>query len=297
MIFSHTISVIIPTFNRAKTIARSMDSVLLQTFSPMEIIVVDDGSTDDTMTVMQNYRDTRIKYLRLASNQGAQNARIRGIQESQGDFLAFLDSDDEWSKDSLEIRLTSFFAAGFSEGLIYGDAAYRGAKNISFHFKKLSGIEYRYLLKELSLCPFSVMMISRSCFVKCGLPSADFPSWQDDDMVLTVGKLFPVHHCGSVVAIMHRSPSSISLNKHAIYHGCQRIVSKYANDIKQYRGYFRLLLWELRVANSLIASKISTNRSMANEHAPLIMLKLPFLLLSHKMLKVFLRLFFERVDF
>ncbi len=94
------VSVIVPTFNRAHMILRALDSVFAQTYRPIELIVVDDGSTDDTQPVLSAWSKTHesaafnVKLI-LQSNQGAQVARNRGLSESSGEYIQFLDSDDE----------------------------------------------------------------------------------------------------------------------------------------------------------------------------------------------------------
>lgn len=94
------VSVIIPTYNRADTICRAVDSVLQQTYANLEIIIVDDGSTDHTQRVLQPYAH-RAKIV-CQANQGPSAARNRGIEISQGEILAFLDSDDVWLPEKLD---------------------------------------------------------------------------------------------------------------------------------------------------------------------------------------------------
>ena len=94
------ISVIIPTFNRYKMIGRAINSILEQTYKPYEIIIVDDGSTDETKHLIHDEYPT-IKYF-CQSRSGVSKARNRGIVESKGDWIAFLDSDDEWLPNKLE---------------------------------------------------------------------------------------------------------------------------------------------------------------------------------------------------
>jgi glycosyltransferase involved in cell wall biosynthesis len=94
-------SVIIPTFNRAGYIGLAVDSVLLQRFRAVEVIVVDDGSTDDTQTVVGAY-GRPIRYIGRQKNRGVSAARNRGIRSARGEWIAFLDSDDEWLPDYLD---------------------------------------------------------------------------------------------------------------------------------------------------------------------------------------------------
>ena len=92
------ISVIIPTYNRQNLVQRAIKSALSQTLKPHEIIVIDDGSTDDTINILKSYP---IKVL-TQKNQGVSSARNLGIKNSSGDVIAFLDSDDEWFVTKLE---------------------------------------------------------------------------------------------------------------------------------------------------------------------------------------------------
>ena len=99
------VSVIIPTFNRFSLISRAIDSVLNQTIKPFEIIVVDDGSSDNTSTfIKNNYKSVK---LIKQKNLGVSKARNVGIKNSSGDWIALLDSDDEWKKNKLEVQIKS----------------------------------------------------------------------------------------------------------------------------------------------------------------------------------------------
>ena len=98
---SPLVSVVIPTFNRATTIRASIESVLRQTYSNIEVIVVDDGSTDRTQSIVTAIDDSRVRYI-YQENQGACVARNTGIEASKGIYIAFQDSDDEWHPDKLK---------------------------------------------------------------------------------------------------------------------------------------------------------------------------------------------------
>lgn len=100
-----TFSVVIPLYNKEKHIRRAIDSVLNQDYKDFNIIIIDDGSSDSSREIVENYKDTQIKYFRQ-ENQGVSIARNNGIKYSSGDYIALLDADDEWTKTHLSDILT-----------------------------------------------------------------------------------------------------------------------------------------------------------------------------------------------
>lgn len=105
------ISVVVPTYNRADVLPKTVDSIINQNFSDWEIIIVDDCSTDNTNSlVKEKYNDSRIKYIKLENNSGVHVARNRGLEESKGDLILFLDSDDTVYPNMMEIFYEIFQA-------------------------------------------------------------------------------------------------------------------------------------------------------------------------------------------
>lgn len=102
------VSIVIPTYNRAPVLGRAIDSALAQTRGDLEVIVVDDGSTDGTATLLESYDDDRLVVLESGTNDGANAARNRGIERASGEFVSFLDSDDELAPTHVERALEAF---------------------------------------------------------------------------------------------------------------------------------------------------------------------------------------------
>jgi teichuronic acid biosynthesis glycosyltransferase TuaG len=100
------ISVIIPVYNGAETIAQSIDCVLAQSYPPHEIIVVDDASKDNTAEVIQSKYEGKIQFIQKLTNQGSAGARNKGMDAATGDYIAFLDSGDVWHNDKLMLLST-----------------------------------------------------------------------------------------------------------------------------------------------------------------------------------------------
>ena len=131
------VSVILPTYNRATLLPRAIRSVLEQSYTDLELIVVDDGSDDDTADVVGNIGDSRVRYLQLARNQGICAARNRGLHEAKGEFLAFQDSDDEWDREKLEKQIR-FLEANPEADIVYCDMYRQRADGSVFYLRSPS---------------------------------------------------------------------------------------------------------------------------------------------------------------
>jgi len=114
------ISIIIPTYNREKLILNALDSIFNQTFQDYEILIIDDASTDNTEQVIKELNHPKIKYLKLEKNSGQCIARNFGAKRAQGQFIAFLDSDDEWLPQKLENQVRIFNEGSDRLGAVYG---------------------------------------------------------------------------------------------------------------------------------------------------------------------------------
>jgi glycosyltransferase involved in cell wall biosynthesis len=140
-----TISVIIPAYNYARYLSEAIDSVFAQTYPALEVIVVDDGSTDDTPAVLAAYGD-RIRAIRQ-QNQGVSAARNTGIAAARGEYVAFLDADDLWQPAKLEAQMARFDADP-NFGLVYCGAESFDAEGQTLHVLR-DGIEGRVAINML----------------------------------------------------------------------------------------------------------------------------------------------------
>jgi len=129
-----SVSVILPTFNRAPLLTRSIASVLAQTFDDFELIVVDDGSQDGTEAVVKDLPDERIRYLRLPRNLGLPAARNAGLARARGAFLAFQDSDDEWHREKLERQMDAM-RANPAASIVYSDMHRRSPDGTTMYLR------------------------------------------------------------------------------------------------------------------------------------------------------------------
>lgn len=114
------VSIIMPTYNRAHVIARAIKSVMKQTYQNWELLIIDDGSVDDTEQVVTAIHDSRICYVKLSENRGACHARNRGLDRAKGAYIAFLDSDNVWLKNYLEERIKVLESSSAKVGGVFG---------------------------------------------------------------------------------------------------------------------------------------------------------------------------------
>jgi glycosyltransferase involved in cell wall biosynthesis len=114
-----TVSVIIPTYNRARFLGRAIRSVLEQTYTDFELIVVDDHSDEDPTPLVETFEDPRLHYVRHEENQGNAATRNTAIRMARGRYLAFLDDDDEWEPEKLELQIPMLDESAPDEAMVY----------------------------------------------------------------------------------------------------------------------------------------------------------------------------------
>lgn len=180
-----TLSVIIPAFNSETTIKRAVDSVLSQTMSNYELIVVDDASTDKTLGIISAIDSSSISVIRHTSNRGAAAARNTGIKAARGHWIAFLDADDSWPRDKLERQLNTLtrsprrFVAS-----VTGFALHKGGNSNLVHLHIEPENVRREILFGCAVSPGSTLMIERSVYDGVGLLDENMRRLEDWDWLL-----------------------------------------------------------------------------------------------------------------
>lgn len=189
-----TISVIIPTYNRVHTLSRALDSVLAQTHPADEVIVIDDGSTDSTVELIQNsYPNVK---LIQQQNGGVSAARNSGIRATHCDWIALLDSDDGWLPNKLDKQLT-LVSQQPEYKIIHSDEIWirNGVRvnQMKKHTKK-GGWIFQDCLPLCAISP-SAAMIHRAVFDDVGLFDETLPACEDYDLWLRITSQYPVLYC------------------------------------------------------------------------------------------------------
>lgn len=185
------VSVIIPTFNRRKLLLEAVDSVLKQTFCDLELIVVDDGSTDDTVDRVLGLRDSRLRLIQQ-SRRGVSSARNRGIDAAAYSWIAFLDSDDLWMPAKLEKQLETL-RRNPEYPAVYTNEIWirRGVRvNPGKVHRKHGGWIFSYCLPRCIVSPSSILL-NRGLFDRFGKFSESLPVCEDYDLWLRMSSRKP----------------------------------------------------------------------------------------------------------
>lgn len=229
------VSVVVPTFNRAHTLKRCIDSILAQTYKPLEVIVVDDGSTDSTQELLSSYTD-KITYIKT-DNKGVSAARNFAVEKSKGDWIALLDSDDEWLPNRLneQNNLLKLFP---DLKLIHGDEIWvRNGKRVNqkkIH-KKSGGYIYQMCLPLCCISP-SASIIKKETYCELGGFDESYPVCEDYDLWL---KFTSKYEVGFVE---------------------EPIIIKYGGHEDQLsRKYFAMDLWRVRAMHRMLERKLEAD--------------------------------------
>jgi glycosyltransferase involved in cell wall biosynthesis len=187
---SPRVSVVIPVFNRPGAVRCAIDSVLAQTFQDFEVIVVDDGSTDQTAAAVRAVQDPRIRLVRHDQRRGGSAARNSGIRASTAPYVAFLDSDDEWLPSKLERQL-QLFEGRHDLGLVYtgADWVYPDGSTRTMPGRRYPDLARRLLTANV-IGETSLGMVPRHVLDQLGGFDETLPSSQDLDLWLRICQRF-----------------------------------------------------------------------------------------------------------
>ena len=188
-----TVSVVIPVYNRASRIKFALDSVFAQTFGNYEIVVVDDGSSDDTASIVEAVGSDKLRLLRHLDNRGPAAARNTGIQASRGRWIAFLDSDDSWKPEKLERQLAVLDRAGPRvKACASGYHLHKDGRELTISLKLSSAQFRREILFGCTISPGSTLLIDREVFSELGGFDEGLRRLEDWDWLLRFSERYDV---------------------------------------------------------------------------------------------------------
>ncbi|AFZ26450.1 putative glycosyltransferase [Cylindrospermum stagnale PCC 7417] len=229
-VFKPTVSVIIPTYQRGHLVSQAINSVLAQTYKDYEIIVINDGSQDNTPQVLAQFSDHhRITAIHQA-NQGLSAARNAGIRSAQGKYIAFLDDDDLWEPQKLEKQI-SVLEANPRIGLIYSDSLFfsdkRGLSLRSYNTAfPTPNLQVLWTLFRYNYIPVLTVVVRRDCLDKVGLFDETLRCCEDYDLWLRLIEKFPIYFLNQPLARYRQSPNNLSQNEEQMFTNHLRVKEK-----------------------------------------------------------------------
>ena len=222
------VSVIIPTYNRIESLRLAIKSVLAQTFQDFEIIVVDDASHDNTAEVVARFKDERIRYIRHGTNKKISASRNTGVLNSQGRYIAFLDDDDEWLSEKLQLEVDLLENSPLKTGAVY-TGFYKidkvsGATVVQVPTKK--GFIFNDMLTQNWLGT-STVLLKKECFEKVGLFDESINFGEDYDMWIRISKEFQFEYIEEPLVKYSASGNKISNDYDKVIKGYEILIDKY----------------------------------------------------------------------
>jgi glycosyltransferase involved in cell wall biosynthesis len=244
------VSVIIPTYNRAHTVGRSIESALCQTHRDLEILVVDDGSTDQTLDAVKPFlRYPQVRYLRHKRNKGHQAARNTGIRNSCGDYIAFLDSDDTWMPQKTVLQLDAINKIGATCVAITGMWVITEGGSKTKYIKKYDGYVYPEMLAAHGP-NFCCLLVPMECLRQIGFLDEKIKAFADWDMCISLSKCCKFATVDEPCTLHYANePDSVTRNLPQKAHAYERIVYKNQKDMLQFIGRRGLALHHRNIAH------------------------------------------------
>jgi len=215
-----TVSVLMPAYNGEKYIGQAIESVLSQSFSDLELIVVDDGSVDDTMAIVERYMsDSRLVCLESVGNKGVAAARNRALSHSNGRFISFLDQDDAWLPNKLEVQVKILednpdVAMVHSDVMVMDEVGFVVNRD-DYLVSMDSVINVRNIFPELfARCDIQVLtvLLRKSVLDNTGWFNEELAGVDDYELWLRIAKRYSVAHIKTALAMYRKHPQQESNN-------------------------------------------------------------------------------------
>lgn len=231
------ISIVMPVYNRERTVKSAIVSVLEQTYQHFEFIIIDDASTDSTSDIISSIVDERIKVVRLERKVGAPAARNEGIRLAEADWIAFQDSDDIWEPDKLEkqVRCLREYQGTHTPVVYTSFYRYRSDRR-EYIPEKDQRNKNGYIHAELLLGNFistQTVLLAKEALLKVGGFSEDMPRLQDWELWIRLSKEHPFLWIDEPLVHVYYTNSSISSSQTKLIEAYEKIIQKHVSDFKQ----------------------------------------------------------------
>lgn len=238
------VSVIIPVYNREKTVKKSIMSVLNQTYTDFELIIVDDASTDNSINVIREIQDDRIRIICHENNKGASAARNMGIDAAKGEYIAFNDSDDLWRENKLEFQMEALLKNDVD--ICFCQMERNNYQNVNrIHPTISEGIVDAKLLMMESLCSTQTMICKKHVFDKYRFDET-LPRWLDYDFVIRSSVDFKFYFLKKILVDVYLQDNSITSNEdNKQLEIFELFVDRHRYLFKEHKDYAQMVLANL----------------------------------------------------
>jgi len=231
------VSVIIPAHNRADTLKKAVESALAQSHTCLEVIIINDASTDDTEEMVSGFSDKRVIYLKNETQLGANVSRNRGIEHAHGELIAFLDSADLWINDKLKKQITWMDTTGAdivfcAERVTCGEEQ----SEIPVMTQKIDIMRERLkeLLAKENCIDTSTLLVKRACFSEVGMFDIELPRLQEYEWLMRAVQKFKISYFDEILVDAYIRADSISSNIVKLLQAVPIIYRKHSAFLKKY---------------------------------------------------------------
>jgi len=230
------VSVIIPTYNRADILPRAINSILGQTYRDLDIIIIDDGSSEDIQSILQSIESGKITLIKHTENRGIAASRNAGIRASDSKYIALLDNDDEWLPEKLEKQIKLLNTAPAKTAI--SDTGFINIiKNKeyfvpAFEQRNKNGNIYRNIISKHFILP-STILIKRECFLSTGMLDENIPVFDDWDYFFRILKEYGIKSINEPLIRRHHHNDNVSSKIDIVLTGYSRLVEKHYTEISR----------------------------------------------------------------
>lgn len=241
------VTVVLPTYNRPNYLRKAVESVSQQSYSNIELIVVDDCSETFANEVLSDY-DIDLKIIRHDNNKGASAARNTGLKHAQGEFIAFLDDDDEWDSSKIEKQVSVFLSSSEKVGMVYtGRKFAEENKIVQESIPDQEGRVWKEILMDNFVGSYSVAMIRSEVVSDVGLLDERFPTEQDWEWYIRIAQDWEFKAVPEALVTRNHSHGQISSDYQSSREtSYPLVIKKYSPEVKN-EGYLFLRKWKSKL--------------------------------------------------
>jgi len=242
---SALVSVIIPTHDRATRLCRALRSVLEQSYRDLEVIIVDDASTDGTADILSAVSDPRVRTIRFEANRGAPAARNAGIEAARGSLIAFQDSDDEWMPGKLERQVRVLETPGSGADIVYTGFLRCSPDKELYIPEPWVAMREGQILPQLlhgNFVSTQTLLVRRACIDAVGGFDERLPRFQDWEFAIRLAKSYRFHVIDEPLVRVYETPGNISSDRDAATRALQIILEVHRPTFLQHPAQYARLL-------------------------------------------------------